>query len=275
MLSVGYQTQNVLSQPEIVLELLDDAVTLTRGVLEFPAIHNLHCASHVFYDSFFLQDRRRQAHRGSVRTHHRRNEIVRDRKYPQIHPVLRHQQPPRQTLLYIVQSIARRRLCHLHSLQPTMPAQDHLQLRSRLQNSFQRAPNHSEAIAGDLDYFTHRTSAQANCQSSPNIALAPHYAHFHRSAVLGHHHLGNHSSVGKIDELDALCRLMKAQAIRQIDVRQVSTHQLVFVIGRCQQYFVRYVLALNVGPFTCVLDPKVFPTHGKSPTATKGGVFTV
>src|SRR5260221_6705590 len=97
-----------------------------------------------------------------------------------------------------LQSIARRRLCHLHSLQPTMPAQDHLQLRSRLQNSFQRAPNHSEAIAGDLDYFTHRTSAQANCQSSSNIALAPHYAHFHRSAVLGHQQLRKHFSVWHI-----------------------------------------------------------------------------
>src|SRR6266446_6924555 len=39
---------------------------------------------------------------------HRRDEIVGDRKYSQIHPVLRHQQPPRESLLYIVESIARR-----------------------------------------------------------------------------------------------------------------------------------------------------------------------
>jgi hypothetical protein len=49
--------------------------------------------------------------------------------------------------------------------------------------------------------------------------------------------------------------------IWHIDVRQVSTHQLVFIVGRCQKYFVRYVFPLNVGPFTCVLDSKVFPAH--------------
>jgi hypothetical protein len=55
---------------------------------------------------------------------------------------------------------------------------------------------------------------------------------------------------------------MKAKVIRQIDVRQVRTHQLVFIIGRCQQHFVRYVFSLNVGALARVCDAKVFPTHG-------------
>ena|SRR6267143_4993615 len=57
-LSVGYPTLTgkLLSQPEFILELLNDAVTLTRGGLEFPAVHNLHYTPHVFYDSLFLQD---------------------------------------------------------------------------------------------------------------------------------------------------------------------------------------------------------------------------
>jgi hypothetical protein len=46
--------QGLLPQSEVVLELLNDAVALTGGFFEFPAVHNLHCTSHVFYDSFFL-----------------------------------------------------------------------------------------------------------------------------------------------------------------------------------------------------------------------------
>jgi hypothetical protein len=147
--------RELLSQSEVILELLNDGVTLTGGVLEFSAVHNLHCTSHVFYDALLLQYCRCQAHRGSVSTHHGRNEIVRDRKYSQVHPVLSHQKPSRETLLYIVESIARGGLCNLHPLKPPMPAQDHLQLWSRPQNAFQRASQHPEAIAGDLHYFTH------------------------------------------------------------------------------------------------------------------------
>jgi hypothetical protein len=46
--------QGLLSQSEVVLELLNDAVALTGEFFEFPAVHNLHCISQVFYDSFFL-----------------------------------------------------------------------------------------------------------------------------------------------------------------------------------------------------------------------------
>jgi hypothetical protein len=116
----------LLSQSKVILELLNYGVALTGGLFEFPAVHNLHCTSHVFYDSHFLQDRRCQAHRGSVGTHHGGNEIVGDRKRSGIHPILSHQQPPGKTLLYIVQPIAGRRLCDLHSLKPAMPVQDHL-----------------------------------------------------------------------------------------------------------------------------------------------------
>ena len=134
---MGYPTlEELLSQSEFILELLYDTVTLTSAVLEFPAIHNLHCTAHIFYDAFFLQHRRCQAHRGSVSTHHGRNEIMGDGKHSQMHPILSHQKPPRETLLYIVESIARCGLCDLHPLKPRMPAQDHLQLRSRPQNAF-------------------------------------------------------------------------------------------------------------------------------------------
>ena len=140
----------MLSQSEVIFELLNDAVALASGVLEFPAVHNLHRTSHVFYDSFFLQYCCCQAYSRSVSTHHGRNEIVGDRKYSQFHPILSHQQPTRETLLNIVEPIARRGLCNLHPLKPRMPAQDHLQLRSRAQNAFQRISHHSEAVAGDL-----------------------------------------------------------------------------------------------------------------------------
>src|SRR5258706_2890015 len=118
--------QDFLSQSEVILELLNDAVALTSGFFEFLAAHNLHCAWHVIYSSLFLQYGSSQAHRGSVGTDHGRNEIVGDRKYRQIHPILSHQQPPRETLLYIVQPVARRGLRDLHSLKPGMPAQYHL-----------------------------------------------------------------------------------------------------------------------------------------------------
>jgi hypothetical protein len=54
-----------------------------------------------------------------------------------------------------VQAIARRGLCDLHPLKPGVSVQDDLQLRRRPQNAFERIPQHSEAIAGYLDYFTH------------------------------------------------------------------------------------------------------------------------
>jgi hypothetical protein len=55
LLSVGYPTvEELLSQSEFILELLNDTVTLTGGVLEFSAVHNLHCTAHVFYDAFFF-----------------------------------------------------------------------------------------------------------------------------------------------------------------------------------------------------------------------------
>jgi hypothetical protein len=50
--------------------------------------------------------------------------------------------------------------------------------------------------------------------------------------------------------------------VRQIDVRQVRTHQLVFIIGRCQQHFVTHVLPIDVGPFSCPYGSKVSLTHG-------------
>ncbi|MFZ0634658.1 MAG: hypothetical protein WAM08_03995, partial [Candidatus Acidiferrales bacterium] len=244
------------------LELLNDIVTFTGEVLEFPAVHNLHCTAHVFYDSLFLQYRRCQAHGGPVSTHHGRDEIVGDRKNSQIHPILGHQQPSRETLLYIMESIARRSLCDLHPLKPRMPVQDDLKLRSRPQNAFERVSHDSEAIPADLDYFTHGTSAQANGQSRPNVALIPHYTHFHSSTVFGHYDLRNHSPVRKIDEFDVLSRLMKAEMIRQIDVLQVGTHQLEFIIGRCQQHFVAYWFPIGVGSFARPYDSIAFSTHG-------------
>jgi hypothetical protein len=49
--------------------------------------------------------------------------------------------------------------------------------------------------------------------------------------------------------------------MRHIDVRQIRAHQLVFIVRRRQQYFVGYVLPLDIGPFTRVLDSKVFTAH--------------
>jgi len=64
-----------------------------------------------------------------------------------------------------------------------------------------------------------------------------------------------------MDELDILRRLMKAEMMRQVDIRQVRTHQLVFIIGSCQQYFVAYWFSVDAGPLTCLYDSKVFSTH--------------
>ena len=54
---------------------------------------------------------------------------------------------------------------------------------------------------------------------------------------------------------------MKAEMIWQVDIHQVSAHQLVFIIGRCQQHFVAYLFSLGVGPLACLYGSKVFPTH--------------
>jgi len=79
---VGYPTLiNLLSESEFIFELLNDAVTLACGYFQFPAIYNLHCTSDVIYKSVFLHHGCCQAHGGSVRTHHGRNEIVGDRKH--------------------------------------------------------------------------------------------------------------------------------------------------------------------------------------------------
>jgi len=88
---VGYPTlEEVLSQSQFILELSNDGVALARGFFEFPAVQNLHCASDVFYDSLFLESRCCQANGGPVRTHHGRDEVMRDRKHSQIHPILGH-----------------------------------------------------------------------------------------------------------------------------------------------------------------------------------------
>ena len=74
---MGYPTlARTAISVEVILELLNDAVAFTGGFFEFPAVHNLHCASHVIYNSLFLQYGRRQAHRGAFGTHHSRDEIV-------------------------------------------------------------------------------------------------------------------------------------------------------------------------------------------------------
>jgi hypothetical protein len=52
---------------------------------------------------------------------------------------------------------------------------------------------------------------------------------------------------------------MKAQMVRQVDTRQVRTHQLVFIVGRCQQYFIAYLFSLDVGPLACCTTRKFFP----------------
>ena len=69
-----------------------------------------------------------------------------------------------------------------------------------------------------------------DCQSCANVALVTHYAHFHGPAIFGHDNLRNHSPVREIDELDILRRLVKTEMIRQVDIRQVGTHQLVFIV---------------------------------------------
>jgi hypothetical protein len=43
-----------LSQSQLILEVLNNAVAFTGGFFEFPAVHNLHCTSDVIYDSVFL-----------------------------------------------------------------------------------------------------------------------------------------------------------------------------------------------------------------------------
>ena len=79
---MGYPTlaRTALIQSEVALKPPNSFVAFTRGFFEFPAIHNLYRASHVFYDSFFLQYGRCHAHGGPVGAHHGRNEIVGDRK---------------------------------------------------------------------------------------------------------------------------------------------------------------------------------------------------
>jgi hypothetical protein len=58
-----------------------------------------------------------------------------------------------------------------------------------------------------------------------------------------------------------LSRLMKAAMTRQIDILQVRTHQLVFIGGRCQQYFVAYGLSLDVSPFARPYDLRAVSAH--------------
>src|SRR5579864_4717797 len=72
--------QEWLSQSQVILKLLNNGIAFTSRHLELPAVHDSYRASHVLYDSLFLHYRRGHAHARSVRTHHRRDEIVRDRK---------------------------------------------------------------------------------------------------------------------------------------------------------------------------------------------------
>src|ERR1700730_14282470 len=118
--------QELLSQSQVILELLNGCVALTGAFFESPAVHDLHCTSHIIYNSPFLQYGRCLTHRGPVGTHHGCNEIVGDRKNFGMHAILSHQEAPRETLLYIVQPVAGGSLCNLHSLQPGMPVQYHL-----------------------------------------------------------------------------------------------------------------------------------------------------
>src|SRR5580658_4640514 len=121
--------------------------------------------------------------------------------------------------------------------------------------------HHSEAVAGDLNDFAHGTPGQTGCQSRASVAFVADYADFHGPAVFGDYNLRDHAAVRKIDELNVLCRLMKAEMAWQVDIRQVRPHQIEFVIGCRQQHFVCDLLSRGIGPLVAGYSSKIFSAH--------------
>jgi hypothetical protein len=118
---VEARTQLDSFQAKLTIVLPHHAITFAGGLFKILAVHNRHCATSVLDDLLPLQNTSRQGHAGSVCSQHRCQKIMSDRQGPRIYSILRHQQPPRQTLLNVVQPIAGGRLGDLHSLDHGKP----------------------------------------------------------------------------------------------------------------------------------------------------------
>src|SRR2546425_9865947 len=77
-----------------------------------------------------LQNTSCQADAGSVRSQHRREEIVGNGQQIGTHSILSYQQPPCEALLGVVQPIAHRCLCKLKPLKYCIAVQYPLELRN-------------------------------------------------------------------------------------------------------------------------------------------------
>src|ERR1043166_4495967 len=94
--------QNLLA---LVILLFDNLVALARKILEAVAIQYPNVAAMVIDKSILPKAVRRDAHPGAAHAQHARQEFLGQGKGIAYGPVVRHQQPPRQTLVQSVQAI--------------------------------------------------------------------------------------------------------------------------------------------------------------------------
>jgi len=108
-----------------------------------------------------------------------------------------------------VQPITRGGLCHLHTPNCGMPAQNRLQVWSGFQGILQSPDFYPKSVPRDLDHRPQRTAAQANRSQCSCKAFIADYASFGGLSVFHYDHEGNQTSIQKIRKLQLSPRLVQ------------------------------------------------------------------
>src|SRR5579864_9173090 len=107
--SVGRSDLLNLSRPTRQM-LLDELITFAGSILKFYFVEHRHSSASISDDASLMQRARRQTHAGSASSQHLAEKILRKGKFVGAEQFVAHQQPARQPLLDLMQSVAGRDL---------------------------------------------------------------------------------------------------------------------------------------------------------------------
>ena len=92
-------------EPESKVFVMNDLITLARGITGSPMIRNGHMPARISNKPCLLQDAGRHSHCGAARTEHHGQKFLGDCYSIASYPVVAHQKPASQTLLQLVNAI--------------------------------------------------------------------------------------------------------------------------------------------------------------------------
>src|ERR1700724_4420128 len=123
--------------------MLNHSIAFAGSLLQILAGYYLDSAAHVFNQAIAFENTGGQSHAGTSGAQHLRQEFVSERQKFRIDPILAHQQPARQALVYIMKAVAGGELRNLHSLHEGETTKLRAQGRAARQDSlkhFRRYP---------------------------------------------------------------------------------------------------------------------------------------